>query len=138
MTRGDNSGKTRNMRWLFFHEESIHEVSRRYLEHEYIHTYIHTYIRTCRNQYVPHFFKVGGIIKHMSIVDIFIMQRAITLHKLMKMQITHKKHFWPFWSLVFGINHICSNSYVFTIRKNTSVMIVDIKKSLFTKSMLIS
>ena len=28
------------MRRLFFHEESIHEVSRRYLEHEYIHTYI--------------------------------------------------------------------------------------------------
>ena len=24
--------------------------------------YIHTYIRTSRNQYVPHFFKVGGII----------------------------------------------------------------------------
>ena len=24
-------------------------------------TYIHTYIRTSRNQYVPHFFKVGGI-----------------------------------------------------------------------------
>ena len=28
-------------------------------------TYIHTYIRTSRNQYVPHFFKVGGIIKKM-------------------------------------------------------------------------
>ena len=42
LTRGDNSGKTRNMRRLFFHEESIHEVSRRYLEHEYIHTYVHT------------------------------------------------------------------------------------------------
>ena len=26
-------------------------------------TYIHTYIRTSRNQYVPHFFKVGGIKK---------------------------------------------------------------------------
>ena len=66
MTRGDNSGKTRNMRRLFFHEESIHEVSRRYLEHEYVHTYIRTYIctyiRTSRNQYVPYFFKVGGII----------------------------------------------------------------------------
>ena len=36
LTRGDNSGKTRNMRRLFFHEESIHEVSRRYLEHEYV------------------------------------------------------------------------------------------------------
>ena len=34
------------MRRLFFHEESIHEVSRRYLEHEYIHTNIHTYIHT--------------------------------------------------------------------------------------------
>ena len=34
LTRGDNSGETRNMRRLFFHEESIHEVSRRYLEHE--------------------------------------------------------------------------------------------------------
>ena len=28
LTWGDNSGKTRNMRRLFFHEESIHEVSR--------------------------------------------------------------------------------------------------------------
>ena len=45
------------MRQLFFHEESIHEVSRRYLEPPYIHT--HT--RTSRNQYFPHFFKVGGI-----------------------------------------------------------------------------
>ena len=26
-------------------------------------TYIRTYIRTSRNQYVPYFFKVGGIIK---------------------------------------------------------------------------
>ena len=29
----------------------------------YVRTYIHTYIRTSRNQYVPFFFKVGGIIK---------------------------------------------------------------------------
>ena len=29
----------------------------------------------------------------MLIFDIFIMQRAITLHKSMKTQITHKKHF---------------------------------------------
>ena len=28
----------------------------------YIHTYVHTYIRTSRNQYVPYFFKIGGII----------------------------------------------------------------------------
>ena len=65
MTRGDNSGKTRNMRQLFFHEESIHEVSRRYLEHEYIHTYIHTYVHTygqAETNMPPHFFKVGGII----------------------------------------------------------------------------
>ena len=27
----------------------------------YVRTYIHTYIRTSRNQYVPYFFKVGGI-----------------------------------------------------------------------------
>ena len=27
----------------------------------YIHTYVRTYIRTSRNQYVPYFFKVGGI-----------------------------------------------------------------------------
>ena len=74
----------------------------------------------------------------MSNVDIFIMQRAITLHKSMKMQITYKKHFLPFLLLVFEINHIRSNSFVFTIRKNTIVMIVDIKKSLFTKKMLIS
>ena len=45
---------------LFFHEESIHEVSRRYLEHEYIHTYIHTYGQAETNM-PPHFFKVGGI-----------------------------------------------------------------------------
>ena len=32
LTRGDNSGKTKNMRRLFFHEKSIHEVSRRYLD----------------------------------------------------------------------------------------------------------
>ena len=25
------------------------------------HTYTHTHTRTSRNQYVPHFFKVGGI-----------------------------------------------------------------------------
>ena len=60
LTRGDNSGKTRNMRPLFFHEESIHEVSRRYLEHKYIHTYVHTYGQAETNM-PPHFFKVGGI-----------------------------------------------------------------------------
>ena len=63
----------------------------------------------------------------MSIVDIFIMQRTITLHKSMKMQITYTKHFWPFLWLVFEINHICSNCIVFTINKNKIVMIVDIK-----------
>ena len=63
----------------------------------------------------------------MSIVGIFIMQRAITLHRSMKMHITYKKHFWPFLWLVFEINHICSNCLVFTIKKNTIVMIVDIK-----------
>ena len=46
LTRGDNSGKTRNMCRLFFHEESLHEVSRRYLEHEYTHTHTHTHIHT--------------------------------------------------------------------------------------------
>ena len=52
------------MRRLFFHEESIHEVSRRYLKHEYIHTYIHTYVHTygqAETNMPPHFFKVGGI-----------------------------------------------------------------------------
>ena len=39
-TRGDHSEK--NTRLLFFHEESIHEVSRQYLDAPYIHTYIHT------------------------------------------------------------------------------------------------
>ena len=35
-TRGDNSKKKKkNTRLLFFHEESIHEVSRRYLIPEY-------------------------------------------------------------------------------------------------------
>ena len=62
----------------------------------------------------------------MSIVNTSIMQRAITLHKSMKMQITYKKHFWLFLWLVFEINHICSNNFVFTIRKITIVMIVDI------------
>ena len=33
----------------------------------YIHTYIHTYIRTSRNQYVPYFFKVGGITTFLNI-----------------------------------------------------------------------
>ena len=63
----------------------------------------------------------------MSIDDIFIMQRAITLRKSMKKQITHKKHFLAVFGVVFGINHICSNSFVFSIRKNTIMMIVDIK-----------
>ena len=63
----------------------------------------------------------------MSFVDIFIMQRAITLHKSMKLQITYKKQLWPFLWLVFEINHVCRNSFVFTIRKKTIVMIVDIK-----------
>ena len=36
----------------------------------YIRTYIHTYIRTSRNQYVPYFFKVGGIIrKNQNVTD---------------------------------------------------------------------
>ena len=34
-TRGDNSKKKKNTCLLFFHEESIHEVSRRYLIPEY-------------------------------------------------------------------------------------------------------
>ena len=42
LTRGDNSGKTKNMRRLFFHEKSIHEVSRRYLHAPYTHTNEHT------------------------------------------------------------------------------------------------
>ena len=62
LTRGDNSGKTRNMRRIFFHEESIHEVSRRYLDAPYT----HTNTRTSRYQYVSHFFKVGGIKKIIS------------------------------------------------------------------------
>ena len=71
-TREDNSGKTKNTHQLFFHEESIHEVSRRFIDsHTYIHTYIHyihtyityihTYIRTTRNQYVPTFFHKKAI-----------------------------------------------------------------------------
>ena len=44
------------MRRLFFHEESIHEVSRRYLEHEYVRTY-----GQAETNMPPHFFKVGGI-----------------------------------------------------------------------------
>ena len=36
----------------------------------YIHTYIHTYIRTSRNQYVHHFFKVGGIKTYIVLIRI--------------------------------------------------------------------
>ena len=32
-------------------------------------TYVHTYIRTSRNEYVPYFFKVGGIITALLIHD---------------------------------------------------------------------
>ena len=46
------------MRRLFFHEESIHEVSRRYLEHEYTHTYIHTNGQAETNM-SPTFSKLG-------------------------------------------------------------------------------
>ena len=53
---GDNSGKTKNMRQLFFHEESIYEVSRQYLKPPYIHTHTDKLKPIC-----PHFFKVGGI-----------------------------------------------------------------------------
>ena len=56
-TRGDNSGKTKNRHQLLFHEECIHEVSRRYLDAPYIHTYIHIYKP---KQICPHFFKVGA------------------------------------------------------------------------------
>ena len=42
------------MHRLFFHEESIHEVSRRYLENK-----IHTYGQA-ENQYLPHFFQSWG------------------------------------------------------------------------------
>ena len=37
----------------------------------YTHTHIHTYIRTSRNQYVPHFFKVGGIMTILSLCVLF-------------------------------------------------------------------
>ena len=52
-TRGDNSGKTKNMCQLFSHEESIHKSSRRYLDAPYIHT-------DKPKPICPHFFKVGG------------------------------------------------------------------------------
>ena len=42
LTRGDNSGKNKNTCRLFFHVESIHEVSRRHLHAPYTHTYTHT------------------------------------------------------------------------------------------------
>ena len=49
-------------------------------------TYIRTYIRTSRNQYAPHFFKVGGImtlflqvlftkVKHTSHYDVTVQKR---------------------------------------------------------------
>ena len=47
-------GKPKQSCQLFFHEESIHEVSRRYLNAPYI--------RTDKPKPIcPHFFKVGGI-----------------------------------------------------------------------------
>ena len=49
-------GKPKKSRQLFFHEESIHEVSRRYLNAPYM------YIRTDKPKPIClHFFKVGGI-----------------------------------------------------------------------------
>ena len=53
------------MRRLFFHEESIQEVSRRYLEHEYTHTYIHTYGQAETNM-SPTFSKLGHNYKNVN------------------------------------------------------------------------
>ena len=53
------------MRRLFFHEESIHEVSRRYLEHEYVRTYGQA---ETNMPPPPHFFKVGAITKLLQLV----------------------------------------------------------------------
>ena len=54
-TRGDNLRK--NTCLQFFHEESIHEILRRYLDATYIHTYIHSYIRedNPKRVFSPHF-----------------------------------------------------------------------------------
>ena len=59
LTRGDNSGKTKNTRRLFFHEESIHEVSRQYIHAPYTHTHIHTHGQAETNM-SPTFSKLGA------------------------------------------------------------------------------
>ena len=57
LTRGDNSGKTKSMRRLFFHEESIHEVSRRYLKPPHTQTHTHGQAETNMS---PTFSKLGA------------------------------------------------------------------------------
>ena len=59
----------------------------------------------------------------MSIVDIFIIQRAITLYKSMKMQITHKKHFLA----VLGAC-LWNRPYLFT-KKDNNFLISALKSS---------
>ena len=54
LIRGDNSGKTKNMCLLF-------SMRNPYMKFQDDISMPHKHTRTSRNQYVPHFFKVGGI-----------------------------------------------------------------------------
>ena len=45
----------------------------------YIHTFVRTYIRTSRNQYVPFFFKVGGINTENSNIVLLLFGCALTV-----------------------------------------------------------
>ena len=73
------------MRRLFFHEESIHEVSRRYHEHEYI-----------------HFFKVGGI----KMVAEYTKLSDVTNETFFKKAYTQNMWAYANISFVFATSHV--------------------------------
>ena len=50
--------------------------------HTHTHTHTHIYIRTSRNQYVPHFFKVGGIMNKAQ--DLSLGETGILLEIILK------------------------------------------------------
>ena len=105
MTRGDNSGKPeicvgyfsmRNPYMKF--QDDISNMN------THIHTYIHTYIQTSRNQYVPHFFNVGGIIMYKWVFSS--LENVLIL--------THIK--WPSTCQLKGINR-------FSLRQNLRLLL---------------
>ena len=74
------------MRRLFFHEESIHEVSRRYLEPPYIHTYTHGQAETNMSP----LFKAGGIKRRVSHIEIICPSTSRTLFSRLQVVL-----YWP-------------------------------------------